>query len=129
MVNSRPYSNKSKFEGYLTILSSMALSLKLTKNFPFLHTRWIEMVNLPIFIRACWCVFALFQHLFGYFCDWCWNGTVRFLSKVKFTMKTKEGGAMWASLTLRTRKISRVQYFFFAFLHLTQRALCFVSVA
>ena len=27
MVNSRPYSNKSKFEGYLTILSSMAMSL------------------------------------------------------------------------------------------------------
>ena len=27
MVNSRPYSNKSEFEGYLTILSSMAMSL------------------------------------------------------------------------------------------------------
>ena len=27
MVNSRPYSNKSKFEGYLAILSSMAMSL------------------------------------------------------------------------------------------------------
>ena len=33
MVNSRPYSNKSKFEGYLTILSSMAMSLLIFLSF------------------------------------------------------------------------------------------------